>query len=71
MLTRNANGKDLDDVFLAPVPMQRRTAGGGTPSGNIAKDGNSDDNSDSGDEDNESSDEASFVYSSLRAMDVS
>ena len=71
LLTWNANDEDLDDVFLAPVPMRRRTADGGTPSGNKAKDGNSDDDSNSGDKDGESSDEASFVYSCLRAMDVS
>ena len=71
LLTRNANDEDLDDVFLVPVPTQRRTAGRGALSGNTAKDGNSDDNSDSGNEDDEISDEASFVYSCLREMDVS
>ena len=57
LLTRNANDEDLDNVFLAPVPMRRRMAGGGTPSGNTAKDGNSDDDSNIGDEDDENSDE--------------
>ena len=71
LFTRNANNEDLDDVFLAPVPTRRRTAGRGTQSGNTAKDGDSDDYSDSGDEDDESSDESSFVYCCLRAMDVS
>ena len=71
LLTRNANDEDLDDVFLAPVPTRRRTADGGTPSGNTAKDSNSDEDSESGDEDDESSDEASFVYSCLREIDVS
>ena len=55
LLTRNTNNEDLDDVFLAPVPTQRRTAGRGVPSGNTAKDGNSDGESDSGDKDDESS----------------
>ena len=71
LLTRNANDEGLDNVFLALVPMRRRTSSGGTPSGNTAKDGNSNDNSNSGNEDNQSSNEASFVYSCLRSMDVS
>ena len=68
--TLNANEEDLNNIFLATVPTRRRTAGGGAPSGNTAKDRNSNDNSDRSDEDDESSDEASFVYSCLRAMDV-
>ena len=71
LLTRNANDEDLDDVFLAPVPTRRWTAGVGTPSSNTVKDGNSDDDSDKYDKDDESSDEASFVYSYLREIDVS
>ena len=71
LLSRNANDEDLGNVFLAPVPTQRQTTGGRTQSFNTEKDGNSDDDSDSSDKDDESSDEASFVYSCFRAMDVS
>ena len=43
----------------------------GTLRGNTEKYGNSDYDSDTGDEEDEISDEASFVYICLRAMDVS